>query len=87
MSIRIHAVLLAFDPATISAIIGMHLKTNWGHEIEYVHQNGRTNGCGWEHTDTPTSVKGIREIDQAAMKLDLFQTLKSKPAPVQHAAL
>jgi PKD repeat protein len=76
-----------YDAATISAIIGMHLQANWVKEIEYVTQNGPDEGYTWVHTDTPTNIKIIREIDQEAMKTDLFNTLKGRPQHLQKAAL
>ena len=76
-----------YDAATISAIIGMHLQANWVREIEYVQQHGVADGYTWEHTDSPTNIKVIREIDQAGMKRDLFDTLKGNAQPLQQAAL
>ncbi len=76
-----------YAPATISAIIGMRLQASWVQELEYVKQNGLAEGYSWEHTDTPTSVKVIREIDHEAMKRDLFETLKGNAQHLQQAAL
>jgi acetyl esterase/lipase len=68
-----------FDPATISAIIDMHIQAGWVKEAEDVTVGGPEDGFRWRRSDGPTNVKIIREIDQAAMKRDIFDTLKGKP--------
>ena len=68
-----------FDPACVAAIIGMRLHLNWIKETEPVVVGGLADQLRWKGTDEPTRVRVIREIDQAAMKKDIFDTLNGKP--------
>jgi acetyl esterase len=68
-----------YDPATVSALIDMRIQAGWVKEVEHVVVSGPENKYRWGHSDSPTNVKLIREIDQQAMKEDIFNTLKGKP--------
>jgi len=65
-----------FDPACLSAIISMRLKLGWVKETEPVVVGGLEKGYRWTKTDQATSVRVIRQIDQQAMKEDIFGTMK-----------
>ena len=67
-----------FDPACLSAIISMRLKLGWVQETEPVVVGGPDKGYRWTKTDRATSVRVIRQIDQSAMKEDIFNTMKGK---------
>jgi inosine-uridine nucleoside N-ribohydrolase len=67
-----------FDPSCLSAIISMRLGLGWVKEAEPVTVGGPREGYRWRKTDRPTSVRVIRQIDQQAMKMDIFQTMKGK---------
>jgi chitodextrinase/inosine-uridine nucleoside N-ribohydrolase len=68
-----------YDPAVLSAIINLHRDQGWIHEVENVALGGPDERYRWRPADGPSNVKLIREIDQAAMKKDIFDTLKGKP--------
>ena len=65
-----------FDPSCLSAIISMRLKLGWVKEIEPVVVGGPEKGYRWTKTERATSVHVIRQIDQQAMKEDIFGTMK-----------
>lgn len=67
-----------FDPACLSAIISMRLKLGWVKETEPVVVGGPEKGYRWMKTGRATSVHVIRQIDQQAMKEDIFNTMKGK---------
>jgi len=67
-----------FDPSCLSAIISWRLGLNWVKETEPVTIAGPESGYRWTPTDKPTHVRIIREIDQQAMKDDIFNTMKNK---------
>jgi len=67
-----------FDPSCLSAIISLRLDLGWIKETEPVVVAGRQQGYRWSRTDRPTPVRVIRQIDQQAMKEDIFGTLKGK---------
>ena len=68
-----------FDPSCLSAIISLRLELGWIKEAEPVTVAGPDGGYKWKKTDGPTTVRVIRQIDQAAMKADIFDTMKGKP--------
>ena len=68
-----------YDPSCLSAIISLRLGLDWVKEAEPVTVGGPTQGYRWTKTDQPTAVRVIRQIDQEAMKRDVFDTLKGKP--------
>lgn len=72
-----------YDPAVLSAIIDLRLDQGWVTEVESVVLGGPDDAYRWQHSDTPTNVTLIREIDQAAMKQDIFDTLKGKATPLK----
>jgi len=65
-----------FDPACLSAIISMRLKLGWVKETELLVVGGPDKGYRWTKTERATSVRVIRQIDQRAMKEDIFETMK-----------
>jgi len=68
-----------FDPACLAAIISERLGLGWVKETEPVTVAGPDGGYRWTKTDRPTTVRVIRQIDQEAMKTDIFDTMKGKP--------
>ena len=71
-----------YDPACLSAIISMRLKLGWVKETEPVVVGGPEKGYRWvktEGADRTTRVRVIRQIDQSAMKEDIFGTMKGRP--------
>ncbi len=68
-----------YDPAVLSAIIDMHSPQGWVKETEYVTIDGPDDKYQWVHSDTPTDVILIREVDQQAMKEDIFSSMKGEP--------
>jgi inosine-uridine nucleoside N-ribohydrolase len=67
-----------FDPACLAAIISMRLKLGWVKEVELVNVGGPDVDYRWTKTDGPSSVRVIRQIDQSAMKMDIFNTMKGQ---------
>lgn len=65
-----------FDPACLSAIISMRLRLGWVKETEPIVVGGPDKGYRWTKTEGATSVRVIRQIDQQAMKEDIFGTMK-----------
>lgn len=74
-----------FDPACLSAIISMHLKLGWVKESDRVVVSGPDGDYAWTKITRPSRVRVIRQIDQQAMKGDLFNTLKGKKRELTHA--
>ena len=68
-----------FDPTCLAAIISERLGLGWVKEFEPVTVAGPDGGYRWTKTDDPTTVRVIRQIDQDAMKADVFGTMKGKP--------
>ncbi len=68
-----------FDPSCLSAIIGLRLGLDWIRETEPVTVSGPEHDYRWTRTDGATPVRVIRQIDQEAMKRDLFETMKGRP--------
>jgi hypothetical protein len=68
-----------FDPSCLSAIIGERLGLGWVKETEWVTVAGPDEDYAWTQSDTPTTVRVIRQIDQEAMKQDIFRTMKGNP--------
>lgn len=68
-----------FDPSCLSAIIGERLGLGWVKVTEFVTVAGPDAGYRWPKTDQPGSVRVIRQIDQKAMQLDLFNSMKGHP--------
>jgi hypothetical protein len=71
-----------FDPACISVIISERLGLGWVKQTETVTVAGPGQGYRWTKSETPTSVRVIREIGQKAMQLDLFNTMKGNPTRI-----
>jgi len=68
-----------YDASCLSAIISLHMKLGWIKETEFIQTAGPSQGYRWSKTDSPATVRVIRQIDQRAMKHDLFNTMKGKP--------
>jgi hypothetical protein len=47
-------------------------------EVELVNVGGPDVDYRWTKTDGPSSVRVIRQIDQSAMKMDIFNTMKGQ---------
>jgi len=73
-----------FDPACLSAIISMQLKLGWVKESEPVLVSGPEKGYAWTKIARVSNVRVIRQIDQQAMKEDLFNTMKGKERALAH---
>jgi inosine-uridine nucleoside N-ribohydrolase len=67
-----------FDPSCLAAIVSLRLNLGWVKETEPVVVGGPDQGYRWTQTDEETSVRLIRQIDQQAMKEDIFNTMKGK---------
>ncbi len=67
-----------YDPAVLGAIIDIYQDLGWVKEVEPVTVSGPEDEYRWHHSDAPTKVKVIREINQAAIKADIFNTIKGK---------
>lgn len=67
-----------FDPACLAAIISQRLDLGWVKESEPVVVAGPKNNYRWTRSEEPTTVRVIRQIDQQAMKEDIFNTMKGK---------
>ncbi|HUT33463.1 MAG TPA: PKD domain-containing protein [Planctomycetota bacterium] len=72
-----------YDPSCLSAIISMRLGLGWVKESEPVTVGGPKEGYRWTKTNEPTPVRVIRQIDQEAMKRDVFDTMKGRPTRVK----
>jgi inosine-uridine nucleoside N-ribohydrolase len=68
-----------FDPSCLSAIISLDQGLGWIREVESVEVAGPREGYTWSSSDADDAVRVIREIDQEAMKKDLFDTLRGDP--------
>jgi PKD repeat protein len=68
-----------YDASCLSAIISEHLGLGWVKETEPVVVAGPQNGYRWTRTEQPTPVRVIRQIDQKAMQMDLFNSMKGRP--------
>ena len=68
-----------FDPSCLSAIISARLGLGWVKETEFVTVGGPNEGYRWTKAAKPGSVRVIRQIDQRAMQLDLFNSMKGRP--------
>jgi inosine-uridine nucleoside N-ribohydrolase len=68
-----------YDPSCLAAILSMRLGLGWLQAVEPVNVAGPKGGYRWTQTDAPTSVRVVRQIDTAAMKRDIFDTLKGTP--------
>ena len=76
-----------FDPSCLSAIISERLGLGWVKQTEPVTVAGPAEGYRWTKADAPTTVRVIRQIDQEAMKRDIFNTMKGKATPLVGAKL
>ncbi len=54
------------------------MRLPWVKESEPVVVAGPKNNYRWTRTEEPTTVRVIRQIDQQAMKEDIFNTMKGK---------
>jgi hypothetical protein len=68
-----------FDPSCLSAIISERLGLGWVKATEPVTVAGPGAGYRWTKTDSPGSVRVIRQIDQQAIQRDIFETMKGRP--------
>jgi len=68
-----------FDPSCLSAIISMRLGLKWIKQTEQVTVGGADQKHRWTRSDGPGTVRVIRQIDQRAMQLDMFNSMKGKP--------
>jgi len=68
-----------FDPSCLSAIISERLDLGWVKEWDDVTVGGVDDGYMWMPSKAETTVKVIREIDQLAMKQDIFDSMKGRP--------
>lgn len=76
-----------FDPSCLAAIISQRLRLGWIKQTEPVLVAGAKKGYRWSATDGPTSVRIIRQINQKAMQLDIFNTMKGKKQRLIGAAV
>ena len=67
-----------FDPLCLSAVISLRLNLGWVKETEPVVVAGREEGYRWTRTQGAAAVRVIRQIDQQAMKEDIFNTMKGR---------
>jgi len=67
-----------FDPSALAAIIGMRLGLDWVKEVEPVTVAGPEQKHAWSRAEGQSSVRVIRQIDQQAMKQDIFETIKGR---------
>ncbi len=74
-----------YDASCLSAIISEHLGLGWIKETEPVVVAGPQNGYRWTRAEQPTPVQVIRQIDQKAMQMDLFNSMKGRPTPLSVA--
>lgn len=72
-----------FDPSCLSAIIGERLGLGWVKRTEWVAVAGPEADYAWTLSEKPTTVRVIREIDQEAMKQDIFRTMKGPPTKLR----
>ncbi|MDI9602479.1 MAG: PKD domain-containing protein [Acidobacteriota bacterium] len=68
-----------FDPCCLAAVIAMHLGREWVLEVTGVALGGQDANYQWTPSDDPKATRVIWEIDQEAMKVDLFDTLRGRP--------
>jgi len=68
-----------FDVTAISMVIGNYLGKHWLTLVEPSVVLGPDQEYRWKKVDSPTNVHIIRDIDEEAMKTDLFNTLNGKP--------
>ncbi len=68
-----------YDASTLSSIISMRLDLGWIKEVERVDVAGPDEEYAWTRSENPQAVHVIREIDQQAMRQDLFDSMKGKP--------
>ena len=68
-----------YDPSCLSAIISMRLGLGWIKQVERVTVGGPETKYRWTGSDRPGAVRVIRQIDQRAMQLDMFNSMKGKP--------
>jgi inosine-uridine nucleoside N-ribohydrolase/chitodextrinase len=67
-----------FDPSCLAAIISLRLKLGWVKQTESIVVAEPDKGYRWTATDRPTSVRVIRQVNQQAMKDDIFDTMKGR---------
>ena len=68
-----------YDPSCLSAIISMRLGLKWVKQTERVTVGGADRKHRWTRSDGASAVRVIRQIDQRAMQLDMFNSMKGKP--------
>lgn len=67
---------IAFNFIQLSGCYPNQPQPNTAWKTEYVSIDGPDDKYRWIHSDSQTNVRLIREIDQQAMKEDIFNTLK-----------
>lgn len=71
-----------FDASALSSIISFYRDFGWVEKVERIEVAGPEDDYRWRPSDAPDAVRVIREIDQEAMKRDLFDTMKGDPTPL-----
>ena len=66
-----------FDPSCLAAIISQRLRLGWIKQTQPILVAGPKKGYRWIVTGGPTTVRIIRQIDQKAMQMDIFNTMKN----------
>lgn len=67
-----------FDPSALAAIISLRLDLGWVKQVELVSVAGPEQKHAWSTSEGPSNVRVIRQIDQEAMKQDIFETIKGR---------
>ncbi len=68
-----------YDPSVLAAVISVRLGLKWVKRADPVSVAGPDRGYRWTKTGAHTIVHVITQIDQEAMKTDIFGTMKGKP--------
>ena len=76
-----------YDPSCLAAVISRRLNLGWVRETEPVVVAGPKKDYRWTKTKRPTTVRVIRQIDQQAMKEDIFNTMKGNKRRLVGAAV
>jgi len=72
-----------YDPSCLAAIISMRLGLGWVREVEPVAIGGPEKDYRWTGVSREKmDARVIRQIDQEAMKREIFDTLNGKPRPL-----
>jgi len=68
-----------YDTSCPAAVISFRLGLGWVKQVDPVTVAGPQQGYRWTKTESQTAVRVVRQIDQQAMKSDVFDTLKHNP--------